>query len=87
MFMHYIINFMGHDLAIIVLQILLFIGLYRIDMNAIHLLVLFELQCHVHCLNMNVICRSILFKHKCCVSIHIFYTQKLCTPLLCLNNA
>jgi hypothetical protein len=33
---------MGYDLTIIVLQILLFIGLYGIDTNVIHLFVLFE---------------------------------------------
>jgi hypothetical protein len=37
-----ITNFMGHDLAIIVMQNLLFIGSYGIDMNVIHLIVLFE---------------------------------------------
>jgi len=87
MFMHSITNFMGHDLTIIVVRNLLFISLYGIDTNVIHLLVLFELQCRVHCLNTNVICTFVLFKHKCCVSIHIVYTQKLCTPLACLNNA
>jgi hypothetical protein len=38
----YITNFMGHDLAIIVVQNLLFIGLYGIGIDVIHLLVLFE---------------------------------------------
>jgi len=55
MFMHSITNFMGHDLTIIVVRNLLFISLYGIDTNVIHLFVLFELQCHVHCLNTNVI--------------------------------
>jgi hypothetical protein len=37
-----ITNFMGHDLAIIVMQILFFISLYGIDMHVIHLLVMLE---------------------------------------------
>jgi hypothetical protein len=37
-----ITNFMGHDLTIIVVQNLLFISSYGIDMNVIHLFVLFE---------------------------------------------
>jgi hypothetical protein len=59
-----------------------------IDMDVIHLFVLFEHRCHVHCLYMNVICLFVLFWHECCVSIHIVYTQKLCKQrwLLCLNN-
>jgi hypothetical protein len=71
-----ITNFMGHDLAIIVVWNLFFIGLYEINMNVIHLLVLFEHRCCVHCLNMNVICMFILFKHKCCASIRIVYIWK-----------
>jgi hypothetical protein len=47
MFMHYITIFMGHDLAIIVVQNLLFIGLYGINTNVIHLL---------YYLNFNVMC-------------------------------
>jgi hypothetical protein len=64
---------MGHDLTIIVVLNLLFIGLYGIDMDVIHLLVMFEHQCCVHYLDTNVICLFVLFKHKCCVSIHIVY--------------
>ncbi len=79
--------FMGHDLTIIVVLNLLFIGLYGIDMDVIHLLVMFEHQCCVHYLDTNVICLFVLFKHKCCVSIHIVYIWKLCTWLPCLNNA
>jgi hypothetical protein len=85
--MYNIKNFIGHDLAIIVVRNLLLIGLYGIDTDVIHLLVLFEHQCHVHCLDMNVICLFVLFRHKCCVYIHIFYTWKSCTRLSCLNNA
>jgi hypothetical protein len=77
--MPYITNFMGRDLVIIVMQNLLFIGLYGIDMNVIHLLVLFEHQCLVRCLDTNGICMFVLFKHKCCMSICVVYTQKLCT--------
>jgi hypothetical protein len=68
-----ITNFMGFNLAIIVVQNLLFIGLYEINVNVIHLLVLFEHRCYVHCLDTNVICMFVLFRHKCCVSIHIVY--------------
>jgi len=60
-----ITNFMGHDLTIIVVQNLFFIGSYGIDMDVIHLLVLFEHQCHVHCLYTNVICMFVLFRHNC----------------------
>jgi hypothetical protein len=67
---------MGYNLAIIVLRNLLFIGLYGIDTNAIHLFVLFEYKCHVHCLGMNVICLFIFFRHRCCMSISIVYTKK-----------
>jgi hypothetical protein len=78
---------MGHDLAIIVVRNLFFISLFGIDMDVIHLLVLFEHRCCVHCLNMNVICLFVLFRHECCVSIRIVYTQKSCTQLPYLNNA
>jgi hypothetical protein len=37
-----ITNFMGRDFAIIIVQNLLLIGSYGIDMNVIHLFVLFE---------------------------------------------
>jgi hypothetical protein len=74
-----IINFMGHDLAIIVMRNLFFISLYGIDMDVIHLFVLFEHQCCVHFLDTNVICLFILFKHECCMFIRVVYTQKLCT--------
>jgi len=82
----HITNFMGQDLAIIIRWFFFSIGLYGINMDVIHLLVLFKHQCRVHCLDTNVICMFILFKHKCCVYIHI-YTWKLCTRLPCLNNA
>jgi len=64
-----ITNFMGHNLTIIVMQILIFMGLYEIDMDVIHLLVLFEHWWHVHCLCTNVICIFVLFKHGCRVSL------------------
>ncbi len=82
-----ITNFMGHNLAIIVMRNLLFIGSYGTDTNVINLLILFEHQCHVHCLDTNVICLFVLFKHGCYMSIHVVYTWKLCTWLPCLNNA
>jgi hypothetical protein len=47
----------------------------------------FEHRCCVHYLDTNIICLFLLFKHECCVSICIIYTRKLCTLLLCLNNA
>jgi hypothetical protein len=59
-----IINSMGHNLAIIVVQNLLFISSYGINTDVIHLLVLFEHQCHVHCLDMNVVCLFVLFTHE-----------------------
>jgi hypothetical protein len=54
-------------------------------MDVIHLFILFEHQCHAHCLNKNVICLFVLFKHECCVFIRVIYTQKVDTSLLCLN--
>jgi hypothetical protein len=81
-----IINFIGHDLAIIIVQNLISIGSYGINMNVIHLLILFEHWCCVHCLDTNVICLFELFRHKCCVSIFIVLTRKSCTQLPCLNN-
>ncbi len=82
-----ITNLMDHNLAIIVVRNLLFIGLYGININVIHLLVLFEHRYHAHCLDTNVICISILFKHWCCMYVHVVYTWKLYTRLSCLNNA
>jgi len=78
---------MGHNLVMIVVWNLFFISLYGINIDVIHLLVLFEHWCHVHGLNTNVICLFVLFRHEFCVSIHIVYTRKLCTQFLCLNNA
>jgi hypothetical protein len=80
-------NFTSRNLAIIVIQNLLFIGSYRKDMNVIHLFVLFEHRCCVHYFDTNVTYLFILFKDECFMSICIVYTQKLCTRLSCLNNA
>jgi hypothetical protein len=55
-------------------------------MNVIHLFVLFEHQCHAHCLEINVICLFVLLKHRCYMSIFVVYTSKLCTQLPYLNN-
>jgi hypothetical protein len=82
-----ITNIMGHNLPIIVVWNLLFIGSYGINMDVIHLLTLYEHQCLAHCLNINVMCLFVLFRHRCCMSIHVVYTWKLCTQLPCLNNA
>jgi len=82
-----ITNFMGHNLTIIIMWNLFFINPYGINIDVIHLLVLFKYWCRVHCLDMNVICLFVLFKHEYCVSICIVYTRKSCTWLLCLNNA
>jgi hypothetical protein len=84
---HYITNFMGHDLTIIVVWNMFSIGSYGIYINVIHLFILFEHQCCMHYLNMNVICVFILFKPKCYMFICVVYTRKLCTWFLCLNNA
>ncbi len=43
---------MGQDLTIIVVQILLFIGSYGINMNVIHLFVLFR---HIYCMSICVV--------------------------------
>ncbi len=65
---------MGHDLVIIIVQNIYFIGLYAIDINIIHLFVLFKYRYCAHCLDINIIYLFLLFT---CFS----YTQ-----LLCLNN-
>jgi hypothetical protein len=70
----FITNLMSHNLAINFVQNVLFIVSYRINTNVIHLFELFEHQCHVHCLYMNVICLFVLFKHGYCMSIHVVYT-------------
>jgi len=75
----YITNLMGHDLTIIVVRNVFFIGLYGINTNVIHLLVLFEHGYHAHCLDTNVIWLFVSFKHGCCMSICVVYTQKLYT--------
>jgi hypothetical protein len=72
---HHITNLMDHDLIIIIEQNLLFVGLYGIGINIIHLFVLFEHQRCVHYLNTNVLCLFILFKHRCCMYICVIYTQ------------
>jgi hypothetical protein len=82
-----ITNFMGHDLAIIVMQNLLFIGSYGIDMNVIHLIVLFEHWSCAHFFDTNVVCLFVLFTHWCYMFIPIIYTQKSCKQFPCLNNA
>jgi hypothetical protein len=59
---------------------------YRINTYVIHLLVLLEHWCHVHYLNKNfILCLFILFGHKCCIFIRVFYKRKFCTRLLCLG--
>jgi hypothetical protein len=64
-----------------------FISLYGINTNVIHLLVLFEQWYRAHCLNTNVICLFVSFTHRCCMSICVVYTRKSYTRLSCLNNA
>jgi hypothetical protein len=71
---HYITNFMGHNLTILVMRNLLFIGSYGINTNVIHLFVLFKHQCHARCLNTNIICLFILFRHGCYMFICVVYT-------------
>jgi hypothetical protein len=73
--------------AIIVMQNLRFIGSYGIDIDVIHLLVLFEHWCCPHRLNTNIMFLFILFKYKCYMSICFVYTRKSCTLFLYLNNA
>jgi hypothetical protein len=43
-----------------------FLGSNEIDIDVIHLLVLFEHQCCAHCLDTNAICIFVLFRHKSC---------------------
>jgi hypothetical protein len=70
----YITNLMGHDLTITIMRNLVFLGLYGINTNVIHLLVLFEHIYHAHCLDTNVIYLFVSFKHGCCMSFHVVYT-------------
>ncbi len=62
-----IINFLGHNLTIVVMiiRILFSIGLYYLNMNVIHLFVLFKHRYHAHCLEMDNVCLFILYRHKC----------------------
>jgi hypothetical protein len=57
------------------------------SMDVIHLLILFEHQCHAHCLNTNVTWIFVFFRLKCGMSIHVVYTQKLWIWISCVNNA
>jgi hypothetical protein len=69
---------MGHDLAIIVMRTLLFIGLYGIDTNVIHLFVLFEHQCCAHCSDTNV------DVYLCCLRrkvVHMIFVFKQYEPM------
>jgi hypothetical protein len=59
---------MGHNLVIIVVWNLFFIGSYQIDIDVIHLLIFFEHQC----LNTKVICLFLLFKHGCYMLFMLF---------------
>jgi hypothetical protein len=77
---------MDHNLAIIVLWNLLFKGLYKINMDVIHLLVLFEHWYHAHCLDTNVICLFISFKHGWYMCMCVVYTRKSYTWPSYLNN-
>jgi hypothetical protein len=72
----------GHDLTIIVVWNLLFIGSYQINTNVIHLFVLFKHWYRAHCLNTNVICLFVSFKHICCMFIRVVYTRKSYTILM-----
>ncbi len=56
------------------MQNLLFVGSYGINMNVIHLFVLFEHQFHAHYLDTDVIYLFVLLKHECCMSIFFVYT-------------
>jgi hypothetical protein len=82
-----ITNLMSHNLAIIIMRNLFFISSYGINTNVIRLLVLFEHWYRAHYLNTNVICLFVSFKRRCCMFIHVVYTRKSYTWLLCLNNA
>jgi hypothetical protein len=44
-------------------------------MDVIHLLILFEHRCHVHCLDMNVICLFI-FLHTDVACLFVLFTHK-----------
>jgi hypothetical protein len=55
---------MGHNLAIIIVRNLLFISSYGINIDVMHLFIMFEHQYHMHCLDMNVVCLFVLFTHE-----------------------
>jgi hypothetical protein len=46
------------------MQNLLFINSYGINMDVIHLFIMFEHQYHMHCLDTNVVCLFVLFTHE-----------------------
>jgi hypothetical protein len=81
-----ITNLMGHNLVIIIVWNVFFVSSYGINTNFINLLMLFEHWYHAHFLDTNVICLFVLFKHGCCMFIHVVYIRKLYTRLLRLNN-
>jgi hypothetical protein len=71
-----------------IMQNLFFIGLYGIDTDLIHLFVLFEHQCHAHCLNTYDICLFILFRHKCYMFIYLcFLHMKVMHTTSMFNDA
>jgi hypothetical protein len=74
---------MGHDLIIIVMQNLHFMGLYGIYTDVIHLFVLFEHQDVVHCLNTNVICMFVFLVTNV-VCLFMLFTHESCTHNFCV---
>ncbi len=79
-----IINFLGHNLTIVVMIIwnLFSIGLYYLNMNVIHLFVLFRHRYHAHCLEMDNVCLFILYRHSVVCMTFLFNN----TWHSCLNN-
>jgi hypothetical protein len=70
-------NLGGHDLTIIVVRNLLFIGSYGIDPNVTHLLVSFAHQYCAHCFDMNVICISYCLNADV-VCLYVLFTHENC---------
>jgi hypothetical protein len=70
---------MGHDLTIIFMQNLVFIGSYGIDLNIVHIFVFFEHRCHSHCLTPNsvpicIVYTWMLYVYSCHLHMKVVHT-------------
>jgi len=74
-------NFLNHKLVTIVMQNVCSIESYYLDMNIIHLFVLFRHGCYIHCLHKNVmhtfmLCRhQMLYVYLYCLDTNVMFKQ------------